>query len=199
MIKPHHQIDDTNEIMSVSQVPSVMQTLERKNQMIELINGHAATSSTIINNSTTANNASLFPSSNNFNVLVNQQNNTNHNTISSNTNNNHNQPSSNHPTIDYKRATSIRSDFSTMSSQSGVSTRSMLSEAKAKLEAFSGNKTTKVNSGTSYLNMNNNKAYDDNQYNQRGVEDQAVVYSATEAAKDEQNYYETCDFIQTKF
>lgn len=194
MIKPHHQIDDTNDIMSVSQVPSVMQTLERKNQMIELINGHAATSS-ILNNST-ANNTN-FPSSNNFNVLVNQQN-TNHNTISSNTNNNHNQPSSNHPTIDYKRATSIRSDFSTMSSQSGVSTRSMLSEAKAKLEAFSGNKTTKVNSGTSYLNMSNNKGYD-NQYNQRAVEDQAVVYSAADAAKEEQNYYETCDFIQTKF
>ena len=46
--------------------------------------------------------------------------------------------------------------------------------------------------------MNNKKGYD-SQYNQRAVEDQVAVYSATEAAKDEQNYYETCDFIQTKF
>lgn len=191
MIKPHHhrQIDETNDIMSISQVPSVMQTLERKNQIIQLINGNA----TPVGLSNQQQNCSSL-TANNFNVLTNQPN-TNNNSISSNTNNNHNQQSSNHPSIDYKRATSIRSDFSTMSSQSGVSTRSMLSEAKAKLEAFSG-KAPKVNNGTNYLINNNNSVFD-SQNNQQVINDSKKYHENN--ARDEQNYYETCDFIQTKF
>ena len=197
MLKSHHHhhhqhhhhhnqlVDEANDqLLSISQAPSVMQTLDRKNQIIELINGHAAPT-----HPPTQPPSKTTP--NNFNLMQQQQqqqqhhHQTAHNTFSSNTNNNPNQTvtthGSNHPTMDYKRATSIRSDFSTMSSHS---TRSMLSEAKAKLEAFSGGKTAanKANSGTSYLNINRN-----------------FEHKTTAEVKEEQNYYETCDFIQTKF
>lgn len=187
-----NNLDDSNEMMSVSQVPSVMQTLDRKNQIIELINGNAT------------------PSSHNHNNL-------NHNpSTASNTNNNNNpNEKSNNQTIDYKRMASIRSDFSTLSSNS---TRSMLSEAKAKLEAFSG-KTTRLvnlmnnggtlpntgtansNNGTSYLNINknfenHNKSSSNNNVNSNGDTDYSIN---GQHEKEETNYYETCDYIQTKF
>lgn len=161
-----NQNTNNNELTmsSVSQAPSVMQTLERKNQIIELINGNLP-----VVNTTTESRHYHYHELN-------------------------------------KRATSIRSDFSTISSQSGVSTRSMLSEAKAKLEAFSGKiakmqnaRDTNNNSGTNYLNLNKNDFENQSaKTTNPAPRDDDPDYD-DQPVKDEQNYYETCDYIQTKF
>ena len=102
--------DNVNELISISQIPSVMQTLDRQK---------CDTYTTQFKN----------------------------------------------PINDPRRMTSFRSDFSTNSIGSNISTRSMLSEAKAKLEALSGKMTSikqtnysngSFNNGTNYLDLNKN-------------------------------------------
>ena len=104
--------DNVNELISISQIPSVMQTLDRQK---------CDTYTTQFKNPNSIN--------------------------------------------DPRRMTSFRSDFSTNSIGSNLSTRSMLSEAKAKLEALSGKMTSikqtnyssgSFNNGTNYLDLNKN-------------------------------------------
>ena len=133
--KQSDENDNVNELISISQIPSVIQTLDRQKS-----ESYAAQSKSVI------------------------------------------------PFNDPRRMTSFRSDFSTNSIGSNVSTRSMLTEAKAKLEALSGKmNSTKQTSNPSrsytkangYLNINANN----NDNNQNDISDEGDI----------------SDYLQTKF
>ena len=139
--------DNVNELISISQIPSVIQTLDRQKC--------DAYSSQIKNP-----------------ILLN----------------------------DPRRMTSFRSDFSTNSIGSNVSTRSMLSEAKAKLEAISGKMTSikqtnysneNMNNGTSYLDINKNTFENVNSNNLNSNINNQEIEMGYEG--------DHSDYIQTKF
>jgi len=138
--------DNVNELISISQIPSVIQTLDRQKC--------DAYSSQIKNP-----------------ILLN----------------------------DPRRMTSFRSDFSTNSIGSNVSTRSMLSEAKAKLEALSGkmtsikqtNYSSENNNGTSYLDINKNTFANVNSNNPNSNINNQEIEMGYEG--------DQSDYIQTKF
>ncbi len=141
--------DNVNELISISQIPSVIQTLDRQKC--------DAYSSQIKNP-----------------ILLN----------------------------DPRRMTSFRSDFSTNSIGSNVSTRSMLSEAKAKLEALSGKMTSikqtnyssenmNNGNGTSYLDINKNTFENINSNNLNSNINNQEIEMGYEG--------DQSDYIQTKF
>ena len=127
--------DNVNELISISQIPSVMQTLDRqKTESAIKVNGL--------------------------------------------------------PASDPRRMTSFRSDFSTNILGSNMSTRSMLSEAKAKLEALSG----KFNAGKC-ANSTNVARNESNSIETSASSPEKSSRTENTARDDE----DLSDYIQTKF
>ena len=170
--------DNVTELISISQVPSVIPTLDRRDQndpyALSKINELA--------------NLILPPD-------VNDLNDQNENLARNKFIN------------DQRRTTSFRSDFSTNSNGSGASTRSMLSEARAKLEAFSG-KFSKLNNsfnnGTNYLNINKNLNNNFSNINSISGNVQNEILGnepkiLNNNNNNNENIYEDGEYVQTKF